>query len=186
MKPTDGGDRIERRTWLKGMAAGVAGAVAAGEMPAAAAEVTNAAADQNASATVAPRFLDDHLRRTLTSLAERLVPGSVSAGVVDIIDTVASVDGAARQRQLLNAISRFDQDAQADRGTRWIDLPEAGQLELLRRASATPAAPHFTFLRNAVFNAYLTTEQGRKEFGDVGRNAWRELPGCTHADPAHE
>ena len=190
MKPSDAGDRIERRTWLKGMAAGVAGAVAAGDIPVDASAESSAspASEQPAASAAVPRFLDDHMRRTLTSLAELLVPGSVAAGVVDVIDKVASVEAPARQRQLLNAIGRFDQDAQSERGARWLDVPAAAQLDLLRRASQAPvdSRAHFSFLRSSVINAYLATEPGMKEFGWAGRNAWRELPGCTHAAPAHE
>lgn len=189
MKPIDAGDRIERRTWLKGMATGVAGAIAAGDIPvdASAEPSASPASEQPASAAV-PRVLDDHMRRTLTSLAELLVPGSVAAGVVEVIDRVASVEAPARQRQLLNAISRFDQDAQSERGARWIDVPAAAQLDLLKRASEAPvdSRAHFSFLRSTVINAYLATEPGQKEFGWAGRNAWRELPGCPHAAPAHE
>lgn len=189
MKPTDAGDRIERRTWLKGMAAGVTGAIAAGEIPVDASSPPSASpSSEQPAASPVPRFLDDHMRRTLTSLAELLVPGSVAAGVVDVIDKVASVEPPARQRQLLNAISRFDQDAQSERGARWLDVPAAAQLDLLRRASEAPldSRAHFSFLRATVINAYLATEPGMKEFGWAGTNAWRELPGCTHADPAHE
>lgn len=190
MNPTDAGDRIERRTWLKGMAAGVAGAISVGEIPVAASSEPSAGAssEQPAASNAAPLFLDDHLRRTLTSLAELLVPGSVAAGVVDVIDKVAAVDTPARQRQLLNAISRFDQDAQSQRGARWIDVPGPAQLDLLRGAAEAPAESraHFNFLRTTVINTYLATEQGMKEFGWAGTNAWRELPGCTHADPAHD
>lgn len=190
MKPTDAGDRIERRTWLKGVAAGVAGAVAGADIPieASPAPVVATQSSPSAAPAAAPRFLDDHLRRTLTSLAELLVPGSVSAGVVDVIDKVATVDGSARQRQLLNALGRFDRDAQEDHGARWIDLAESVQLELLRRASEAPADArrHFNFLRRTVIDAYLATEAGMKDFGWAGQSAWRELPGCTHADPAHD
>ena len=190
MKPTDGGDRIERRTWLKGMAAGVAGAISVTNIPVAAAADPSAAtsSSQPAASASASRFLDPHMRRTLANLADLLVPGSVAAGVVDVIDRVALVDGSERQRRLLNAIGRFDQDARSERGARWIDVPGPAQLELLRRTAAAPEADraHFNFLRRTVMNAYLATEPGMKEFGWAGRNAWRELPGCSHADPAHE
>jgi len=185
---TDAGDRIERRTWLKGMAAGVAGAIAVGETPVDASRPSPTPVSVQNVPAAAPRFLDEHMRRTLANLAELLVPGSVAAGVVDVIDKVASVETQERQRQLLNAISRFDSDAHAARGARWIDVPQPAQLELLRLRAEAPAESraHFTFLRRTVINTYLATEAGMKEFGWAGINAWREFPGCSHADPAHE
>ena len=177
---------MERRTWLKGLAAGVVGAVA--PAPAAAESSPPATPPDTAQAAAAAptqRFLDEHMRRTLTSLAEIIVPGAVAAGVVDLIDRVASVDGPARQRQLLNAIGRFDQDAQSAHGARWIDLQASQQTAIMRRASET-SGDHFTFLRTTVINAYMATETGMKEFGYAGRHSWSELPGCTHPSPAHE
>jgi Gluconate 2-dehydrogenase subunit 3 len=189
MTPTDNGDLIERRTWLKGLAAGMVGAVApAGAPEASATPVEPAVAAGQVVSPATSRFLDDHLRRTLTSLAELLVPGSVAAGVVDLIDRVAGVDASARQRSLLNALSRFDQDAQAAHATRWIDLAASAQLELMTSISQAPDGQrdHFNDLRTAVINAYLATEAGMKEFGWAGRNAWQQVPGCTHPSPAHE
>jgi hypothetical protein len=202
---------IERRSLLKGLATGLAGSVVAPET----AESQTAAArpvagsDQPASAgPAAARLLDDHQRRTLSSLAETILPGSVAAGAVEVIDRVATVDGTAAQRRLMNAIGRFDQEARTVSGRRWLDLSDAAKIELLQRASATapgrPESPAWTkgqpvavepspptlrddfeFLKTLVGNAYAATETGMKALGWTGRSAWRELPGCTHSDPEH-
>jgi hypothetical protein len=106
---------------------------------------------------------------------------------VDLIDRVAAVDATARQRQLLNALAKFDNDARAAGAGRWIDLDRAVQLRILRQASeAKPAADYFLSLRTTVANTYYATEAGMKELGWTGRTAWKELPACTHPDPAHE
>ena len=220
MKPKgDVVDLVERRTLLKGLAAGLAGAVAApGSAAADAAEVTASASaagaqGQASSAAASPRFLDDHARRTLGRLAESLVPGSVAAGVIDLIDRVATVDSPSRQRRLLNALGRFDQEARTAHGARWIDLDEGVRIEILRQASTAPESQpqppawvkgqplvfestlppgpatlrdHFEYLRASVANAYYTTEPGMRELGWTGQTAWRELPGCTHPGPEHE
>ncbi len=220
MKPEDDGvDRIERRTLLKGLAAGLAGAVATPGT--AAADLSRAVAGPTAGATaqpvsaaaLAPRLLDDHQRRTLTSVAGSLVPGAVAAGVVDLIDRVAAVDALPRQRQLLNALGQFDHEARTLHGTRWIDLDESVRLDILRRASQGPESrppqpawikgqplvfasteppgpatlrDHFEYLRTTVATAYYTTEPGMKERGWTGQTAWKELPGCTHPGPEHD
>ncbi len=218
MKPTDARpDRIARRTVLKGLATGLAGTVAGPVVAEAAGaespEPVETMQQQPAGATATAGFLDNYQRQTLTSLAELLVPGAVGAGVVDLIDRVASVDAPARQRQLLNAIGHFEQDARTKHGQRWIDLDEAVRIDLLRQASTAPESrppqpawvkgqpmvfestrpsgpptirDHFDFLRTTIATAYFTTEPGMKELGWTGQNAWRDLPGCTHPDPAHE
>jgi hypothetical protein len=145
--------RVERRALLKGLATGLAGTVASplAAAPAAPLLPPPSATDEQGAATAAlPRVLDDHQRRTLTSLAEMLVPGSVAAGTVDLIDRVAAVDGSARQRQLLNALARFDVEARSEGAGRWIDLNDAARLRILRRVStASPPADHFLSLRSS-------------------------------------
>ena len=206
---------IERRSLLKGLATGLAGSV----VPDTAESQTGAArppigGDQPPSTAAGPTpagLLDDHQRRTLASLAETILPGSVAAGAVDLIDRVATVDGTATQRRLMNAIGRFDQEARTVSGSRWLDLDDAVRIELMQRAStgapgeperpawtkgqpvvgpATPPGPptwrdDFEFLKTIVGNAYAATEAGMKALGWTGRSAWRELPGCTHPDPEH-
>jgi hypothetical protein len=178
---------VERRDLLKGLAAGLAGSVAS-PLPATSAAAPAPPSEQpSAAAAGLPRLLDDHQRRTLASLADLLVPGSVAAGVVDLVDRVAAVDAPTRQRQLLNALARFDSDARAAGAGRWIDLGEPAKLQILRQASAaTPVPDHFLSLRTTVANTYYATEPGMKELGWTGRTAWKELPACTHPDPAHE
>jgi hypothetical protein len=216
MKPTDAGDdRIARRTVLMGLATGLAGTVSSPVVTGAAdaEQPERVESPQQPSAGAATGFLDTYQRQTLTSLAESLVPGAVGAGVVDLIDRVASVDAPARQRQLLNAIGQFEHEARTQHGTRWIDLTEAARLDILRQASTAPESrppqpvwvkgepmvfesparsgpptlrDHFEFLRTTIATAYYATEPGMKELGWTGQNAWRELPGCAHPNPAHE
>ena len=208
---------IERRSLLKGLATGLAGSVVAPETAESQTAAARPAAGSDQPASAAPgqaaaRLLDDHQRRTLSSLAETILPDSVAAGAVEVIDRVATVDGTAAQRRLMNVIGRFDQEARTVSGTRWLDLSDAAKIELLQRASTTapgrpespawtkgqpvavePAPPpspptlrdDFEFLKTIVGNAYAATETGMKALGWTGRSAWRELPGCTHPDPEH-
>ena len=185
-------ESIERRTLLKGLATGLAGSLAV-TAPAAASEPAPEQAGRAAAPAPAsdlPRLLDEHQRRTLTSLAELLVPGSVSAGVVDLMDRVAAIETPVRQRQLLNAIARFDHEAHSSTGQRWTDLDDAERFRILRQASeASPKAAlrtSFDDLRHTVATAYFATEAGMKERGWTGRTAWTELPGCSHPASAHE
>ena len=55
----------------------------------------NLRAGGTASRSRGTRLLDDHQRRTLSSLAETILPGFGGPGAVDLIDRVATVDGPA-------------------------------------------------------------------------------------------
>jgi hypothetical protein len=176
---------LERRTLLKGLAAGLTGAVAA---PAVGEAQPESAIAEPAQQIPAPSlFLDAHHRRTLSSLADLLVPGAVAAGVIELIDRVASVDSQARQRQLLNALAQFEQAARAAHGRSWVELDAASRTGILKESAETVGAMHdsFDYLRRAVTTAYFATEAGMKEFGWAGRSAWKELPACTHPNPEH-
>ena len=126
------------------------------------------------------------------------------------------MDTPAAQRRLLNALGRFDQEARAASAGRWLDLSDAEKLAILTRAAdgapgqrpqpawtrgqpiappaAPPAAPappstlrdHLDVLKATIGSAYATTEAGMKALGWAGQSSWRELPGCSTADAAHE
>jgi hypothetical protein len=197
---------------LRGLATGLAGAVA---VPAAAA-VTPSAASASASivqpAAPAPRLLDEPQRRLLASLAEVLVPGAVAAGVVELIERVAAAQSAAAKRRLFDALGHFDRESRSAHGVRWLDLDEPTRLGMLQAVATGPGRPlpptwtpgqpvraastatptpatfrdHFEYLRMLVATTYFATEAGAKERGWTGRTAWKELPGCPHPEAEHE
>jgi hypothetical protein len=182
---------MKRRAVLKGLATSLAGAVTAAPAAAAGVGAGDLHAHQGSPAAAAsaeehpPRLLDEHQRRTLASLADMLVPGAVAAGAVDLVDRVAAVGTAERQRQLLSALGSFDGEARAAKGVRWIDLDEASRMTILQSASTAASGAfrdHFLHLRTLVANAYYATEPGMRELGWTGRSAWMTLPGCTHTD----
>jgi Gluconate 2-dehydrogenase subunit 3 len=206
----------ERRSLLKGLAAGLTGAVVgpssseAEPLPPSA----SASLQPTPSPPATPGLLDSHQHATLTSLAELILPGSVAAGAIDRIDRVAAVDAPAAQRRLLNAIARFDLEARAASAGRWLDLSDTERLEILTRAAdgepgqqpqpawtrgqpiapvapAPPAAAitlrdHLDVLKVAIGRAFASTEDGMKAFGWAGRSSWRELPACSSPAPADE
>jgi len=213
----DNPQKLRRRDMLATLAAGVAGAVAApgiaaqeshahqGATPDAAAQA--GAPDQNA-----PRILDEHRRKMLDDLAERLVPGSRAAGVTELLDRVVAVEPAQAQRRFLNALGAFDREARDRHAKSWLELADAQQVEILRAAStlpssrkpapgwkrgdpverpAGPPAPpanlrdHFDHLRDWVQRAYFTTAAGMKELGFTGRMAFPAFPGCPHPGNDH-
>ena len=204
---------VERRSLLKGLAAGFTGA-AVTPAPADARVPTLSSGPEteqtlpSPSTTATAGLLDDHQRRTLASLADLILPGSVAAGTVERIDRVAAVNSAAQQRRLLNAIACFDLEARGASVGNWLDLPDATRLEILTRAatapSGQPVAPvwtrdqpvvptvtpegpstlrdHLDFLKATIGAAFASTEAGMKALGWTGRSSWGELPGCTQSD----
>jgi hypothetical protein len=210
---------VERRTLLRGLASGLAGAVAASTVPSAATAApppvaaTESVQPSASAATSGPGLLDAHHRHLLEILADAIVPGSVAAGVVGLVDRVAAVDTPGRQRALMNAIGAFEQVARRDHQRPWVELDEPVRLAILQEAATgptdrVPPAPwtrgqriavgpppapppatfrdHFEYLRTLVTTAYVATEPGMRELGWTGRTGWPALPTCDHADADHE
>lgn len=200
--------RIGRRDLLSTLATGIAGAVAA---PGAAA-LGRSAQDAGGREEPSPRLLDDHGRAALGVLAEQLVPGSASAGVVDLLDRVMAAEPIEDQTRFLSALGAFEREARERHARGWLEIDDSQQREILRAASTlTPAQPpppswtkgqslaieppvlsppanprdHFDRLRDLVARAYYATEPGMKELGFTGRMAWPGFPGCTHPGDDH-
>lgn len=152
-----------------------------------------------------PECLDAHAFLTLTSLAERMVPGSTRAGVARFVDSLLAVDSPERQRQFLSALGAFEAESRSRFGHPWKALSESQQIELLTAASAaapsqeqkpwTPGTPviqsrpatgpptlrdHFEHLKRWVSGAYYSSEVGMKELGFAGQMHWASFPGCPH------
>lgn len=213
---SDSAKKVGRRDVLATLAAGVAGAVAAPSVTAQESHAHPAATQATGAQTAAPdqsapRFLDEHRRRMLDGLAERIVPGSRASGVPDLLDRVLAVEPAQAQRRFLNALGAFDREARDRHAKGWIELTEAQQVEIVRAAStlasARPVTPgwkrgdpidrpaqpnppanlrdHFEHLRDWIQRAYYTTAAGMKELGFTGRMAFPSFPGCQHPGNDH-
>ena len=186
---TDGA--VKRRTVLRGLATGFAGAVAVPSASsfAAVTETTTPLSPEQAqsvggSDASQPRLLSEQELETLVSLSEHLVPGSAAAGVPDLVDRVAAVDTTEGQRELLTALRAFEGEARTAHASRWVELDESVQVGMLEEAVAgSRPALHdsLVHLRDVVARTFFATEPGMRRLGWTPRLAWRELPGC---DPA--
>jgi len=79
---------------------------------------------------------------TLTSLSERIVPGSTRAKVAPFVDQLLAVDTPDNQRKFLAALGWIDAEAAARYNHPWKALTEGQQTELLTAVStAEPAEP---------------------------------------------
>ena len=207
------GRRTVLQTLLGGVGAGIAlpGIASAQQAPAHPVEhhmaTGTAAAAQKKVATGAytPELFDAHQMKTLEALAEAIVPGSTEAKVAPFIDTLAAVDSAQNQKNLLSALGAFDMLATEKHGKPWVALTAAEQDALLQVASTTapgagggPGGPfgggggapagkttigdHFGALKGWIAGAYYSSEKGARELGWDGNVFHAELPGCTHPD----
>jgi hypothetical protein len=203
---------IARRTMLQTLLGGVGAGlalpgVAGAQHPVQHHVGTKAAAAAQKKAAVAafkPEFLDAHQLKTLTVLAEAIVPGSTEAKVAPFLDTLLAVESAENQRKFLGALGAFDMLA-IDKHTKpWIALTAAEQDALLQTASTTAPgsgqggawpggeAPggsgkttigdHFNNLKGWIAGAYFSSEKGARELGWTDNFFHTELPGCTHPD----
>jgi len=168
-----------------------------------------AAADTRASVPGAkPVFLDAHQMATLTSLAERIVPGSTRAKVAPFIDQLVAVDTPDDQRKFLSALGWIDAEAIARYDHPWKALTAVQQTELLSAVStAEPAEPphfwvrgeavivppplpkrppttrdRFDELKGWIAGAYYSSEIGMRELGWTGQTFFASFPGCDHPD----
>jgi hypothetical protein len=176
-------DTEERRNVLRGLATGLAGAVA---VPAVASEPPQEARSEGFASTSG--LLGEPELATLESLSELLVPGSVAAGVPELLDRVAFVETPKSQRELLDALRAFEGEARLRHARTWTDLDDGARREILERAatsSDTPLYEHFVSLRDRVARALFATEPGMRKLGWTRRSAWRELPVCDHPDDDH-
>jgi hypothetical protein len=208
-----------RRRVLQGLMTGIGAGVA---VPGLAAEHpvhahladqgrTSAADARAAAAGWKPEFLDAYQFETLSSLAERIVPGSVKVRADRFIDQLLAVDSPEHQREFLSALGGLDGEARSRYGKPWKALAEAQQTELLSDASTMPPPgrerddqdnrpprsglagragstggrnlrSHFEHLKGWVAGSYYSTEQGMRELGWTGNMFFASYPDCEHPD----
>lgn len=182
---------VERRTVLRGLATGLAGAVAATNASSLAETATSgtpAQAEPQATDASTSSVLNAHDRETLVSIAELLVPGSAAAGVAELLDRVTAVDTLEAQGALLASLRAFEGEARAGHASRWVELDPAAQRSILDDAvsgSRPDLDDALVHLRDAIARTYFATEPGMRQLGWTPRSAWRELPSCDHSGDDH-
>jgi hypothetical protein len=159
------------------------------------------------AAAYKPAFLDPHQFDTLSSLAERIVPGAARARTSEFIDQLLAVDSADNQRQFLTALGAIEGRALAVGRRPWKDLDEADRMAILTDASTmasgrpaprtwTSGQPisgggssqpvtltlrdHFDLLKGWIAGAYYSSEIGLRELGWTGTVTHPAFPGCDH------
>lgn len=156
-----------------------------------------------------PEFLDAYQFETLSSMAERILPGATKLKADRFIDQLLAVDSPENQQEFLSALGGLDGEARARFSKPWKSLSEAEQVEILTaaatmalpaptrgdqddrpsRSGAAPAATggrnlrgHFEHLKGWVVGSYYSTEPGMRELGWTGNQFYPSFPGCEHPD----
>ena len=144
-----------------------------------------------------PLVLNAQQDETLSTLAERIVPGSTKAEVDRFIDLLLSVDTAEHKQKFEESLAAFEAESQRRFGKRFPSLDASQQNMLLTDASAHPAKEDssdsaerenqglhkdFENLKGWISGAYYSSELGMRELGWTPDRVFASFPGCEHPE----
>jgi hypothetical protein len=154
-------------------------------------------AEKLGAADWAPLFLISHQNKTLTALAEAIVPGSRKAQVNRFIDLLLNVDTVEQRKKFVKSLAAFEAESQKRFGKGFASLEAGQQNRLLMDASAGPVKKdsaegggkessglreHFENLKGWISGAYYSSEAGMRELGWNGDYVFASFPGCEHPE----
>lgn len=194
---------VSRRDALRKLAVGGAAAATAPfwvETLAGAAEQHAVHYHQAAAAAAAfkPKVFTVAQNRTVTTLAELIIPqtetaGAAKAKVNEFIDAVLAEAKPEDKQKFLDGLAWIDARSQTDHGAAFADAAPDKQIALLTalsaNASPSPAdrtgVEFFKAIKALTVTGYYTSEIAfREELGDTGQMFFTEFKGCTH--PEHQ
>lgn len=172
-----------RREWMLRLLSTTAGAALVSPAFARAHEHASASAATENAAAWHPAFLSASQNEELTSLGERIIPGSTAAACNRVIDLVLSLEPDGTKRQFVAALTLFDEHAQKVGRKRFHDLAPAQQDQVLASVADDKGAAGeaFRFIKEWMADAYWSSREGMRELGWTGRMAWEKFDGCAHA-----
>ena len=142
--------------------------------------------------TSAPRYLGERDFRTISRIADLIIPrtstpGAVDAGVPEYIDRVIGSNGE-HQSLVADGLRWLDAQLSASSGS-FLDLTEARQLAILEplcRAAdekklTARNVKFFALIKNLTADGYFTSRDGLiQELGYQGNTALPAFPECVH------
>jgi Gluconate 2-dehydrogenase subunit 3 len=144
------------------------------------------AAGDLGSGTWKPKFLAADQSEALTSVSERIVPGSTKALVAPFIDLLLSVDSAEVQESFNRSLAAFEDEARQRSGSALQQLSASQTDELLATASTSPEGSTlraaFENLKNWIVGVYYSSESGMTELGWTPNRFFPGVPGCPHPE----
>ncbi|MEZ5353790.1 MAG: gluconate 2-dehydrogenase subunit 3 family protein [Bryobacteraceae bacterium] len=164
-----------------------------GAVAAAAPAAHLAAMPQAGAASWKARALDPHQVRTITLLADLIMPdtdtpGAVKAGVVQHLDTLLADGDPERRGELLASLAWIDGYAIREHHKPLADLTPAQQTGILDELDhgvsedGRLGRSHFRAIKGAIAGIYYATESGFRELNKGGRVP--KSYGCTHPEHA--
>src|SRR5262249_29215872 len=120
----------------------------------------------------------------LTSIAERMVPGSTSAQVNRVIDLLLAVDTQEHQQKFINALAALESESRQRFGRPASALAAVQIDELLSACSsgAPSQREHFENLKAWIVPVYYSSEQGMRELGWSDDFYFESPEECSHGD----
>jgi hypothetical protein len=145
-----------------------------------------------------PKVLNGAQYKTVTTLAELIIPqtdtaGATKAKVNEFIDAALAAAATEDRQKFLDGLAWIDARSRTDNGAPFVDAPSDKQIALLTALSANtvpspadrPGVEFFTAVKGLTVTGYYTSEvAAREEFGDTGQMFFTEFKGCTH--PEHQ
>lgn len=138
----------------------------------------------SAAALPAPRFFTADERRTVSRIADLIIPptdtpGAAAAGVPAYIDLVV---GSSRQHQqtFREGLAALESQVHGRYGKPFAELTEAQQIEALMPLS-TSGNKFFEAIKGMTADGYYTSRIGlTQELGFTGGSVLPAFPECTH------
>ncbi len=150
-----------------------------------------------------PTFLDEHQNRTLTELADHIIPdtdtpGAKAAQVNRFIDHLLAAESREVQTQFLDSLAYLDGGCMGRYGSAFIHLARENQVEFLNliayphrlvnwgdNRSEFPGHTQFNNLKDWISRAYYNSEVGMKDLGWSGTSFHGTFSGCEHPKGTH-
>jgi len=141
-----------------------------------------------------PKILDAHQDRTVTMLAELIIPRTDTPGATDAqvnryIDQMLSGSPVSRREDFVQGLAWLDGHCLNNHGAPFADLKPDEQVAILRKLSSPGAAADlgpgvrfFRTIKGMTSTGYYTSKAGMEDELGWGKNPATEPEGCTHAE----
>jgi hypothetical protein len=132
-----------------------------------------------------PAVLSVPESQALTSLSELLIPGSMKAGVVPLLDLLLTVDAPSHREKLAHALDVLQKEALRKFGKPCQQLSALQCDQLLSTAAGSSDGSDlraaFEVVKKSTVEVYYSTEIGMTELGWTRNRFFLEFPACTPA-----
>ena len=141
-----------------------------------------------------PKVLDAHQDRTVTILAELIIPRTDTPGATDAqvnryVDQMLASYPVSRREGFLSGLAWLDGYCNNNHGAPFADLSQEMQVQVLRALSTAgaatelgPGARFFRVIKGLASTGYYTSKVGLEEELGWGKNPASEPPGCDHPE----